>query len=180
MIRIVIYGAESTGKTTLAQALAQHFNTAWVPEYSRAYLQQKMEQTGAICAYEDLMPIARGQLELERKCAQEAQNNILFCDTNILQTYYYGKAYYPNFNHPALWELTQAQKYDFYLLTYIDTPWVADDLRDRPHQREAMHQLFENSLIQNDLPYELIKGNKREKLEKAIDKINILLNNTLF
>src|SRR5699024_5784567 len=100
--------------------------------------------------------------------------NLLFCDTNILQTYYYGKAYFDNFTHPALWRLVKKQVYDFYFLTYIDTPWEPDDLRDRPAQREAMHQLFKTSLEDNNLPFMVLKGNPTERLRKAIREIDRL------
>lgn|SRR5699024_2756139 len=175
LLRIVIYGSESTGKTTLARDLADYYHTVWVPEYSREYLQKKLDDTGKICEYIDLMPIALGQLELEDRLAAKAQNNLLFCDTNILQTYYYGKAYYENFQHEALWKLIQSRTYDFYFLTQTDVPWQADDLRDRPHKRKEMHNLFENSLKENKLPYITLEGSRSERLNKAIIKVNQLI-----
>lgn len=174
-MKIVIYGAESTGKTTLCQALATHYNTVWVPEYARAYLQKKYDDSGEICAIEDLIPIARGQIKEEKKAIKKARNNLVFCDTNPYQTYYYGKAYFKNFKHPELWELAQQQHYDFYFLTYIDTPWIADDLRDRPEDRENMHQLFEESLKSNNFPYQTLKGSLTQRLACAISKINALI-----
>lgn len=175
-MKIVTYGAESTGKTSLAKALATHYNTAWVPEFARGYLQEKYDESGEICAYDDLMPIAKGQLNLENKRAKTARHNLLFCDTNVLQTYYYGKAYFENFEHQDLWDLAMAQDYDFYFLTYIDTPWEPDDLRDKPEERKDMHQLFRKSLDKNDLPYLLLKGSKKERLKKAVEKVDELLN----
>lgn len=174
LMKIVCYGAESTGKTTLAKALADYYDTAWVPEYSRDYLQDKFDQTGEICAYEDLIPIAEGQLRLENERAKGAKNGLLFSDTNVLQTYYYGKAYYNNFQHQALWNLAQAHRYDFYFLTAIDTPWVSDDLRDKPEEREDMHRLFKTSLDKNHLPYMLLEGNQSKRMEAAVAKIDSL------
>src|SRR5690625_1168969 len=145
-MKIVTYGAESTGKTSLAKALADYYDTLWVPEYAREYLQEKYDESGEICAYEDLMPIARGQLQNENEKAGKARNGLLFCDTNPLQTYYYGKAYFEAFEHPELCQLIREQTYDFYFLTYIDVPWEADDLRDRPQERQTMHRLFKQSL----------------------------------
>jgi|SRR5690625_986437 len=173
-MKIVIYGAESTGKTWLAKNLAKNLDTVWVPEYAREFLQKKYDETGNVCSYDDLMPIARGQIRLENQAQKEAKKDLIFCDTNPLQTYYYGRAYFPNFDHPELWDLAINRHYDFYFLTYIDIPWEEDDLRDKPEEREEMHQLFENSLKENNLPYLLLKGNKKERLEKAIDKINQL------
>lgn len=175
MLKIVIYGAESTGKTSLSQSLAASYNTVWVPEFARDFLQEKYNNCGEVCAYEDLMPIAKGQIALEEKAKSKVKNDLLFCDTNPLQTYYYGKAYYPNFKHPELWELAQSRTYDHYFLTYIDTPWEEDDLRDRPEQREEMHHLFEKSLQDNHLPYTLLKGNPEERLQKAKSVLQRLL-----
>lgn len=175
-LKIVIYGAESTGKTTLAKDLASYYNTTWVPEYSRDYLQDKFDKTGKICAYDDLWPIAQGQMELERNRLKQAKNNLLFCDTNVLQTYYYGKAYFKDFVHPGLWNLVQTTDYDFYFLTYIDMPWIPDDLRDRPDERMKMHRFFENALIANKLPYKILKGNRQSRLGKAVEKIDKILN----
>lgn len=174
-MKIVIYGAESTGKTTLSQALAKHYDTAWVPEFARKYLQKKYNESGEICSIEDLIPIAQGQIKEEQKAEKNAQNGLLFCDTNPYQTYYYGKAYYKNFEYPELWALAERQNYDFYLLTYIDTPWIPDDLRDRPDEREEMHRFFENSLIDNNFPYITLKGSREERLQKAIKKIDQLM-----
>lgn len=177
-MKIVVFGAESTGKTSLTKGLATYYNTVWVPEYARKFLQKKYDDSGEICAYEDLMPIAKGQLKLEKEAEKKTKNNLIFCDTNPLQTYYYGKAYYENFEHRELWELIQKQSYDFYFLTYIDTPWVADDLRDKPNEREKMHQLFKSALTKNNIPFMLLKGSKNERLNKAIQKVDRLLQNS--
>ncbi len=176
MKKIVLYGAESTGKTWLAKALADYYNTVWVPEFARVFLQEKYDNSGEICSYDDLIPIAKGQIDLEKQALQKTNKEIIFCDTNPLQTYYYGKAYFQNFEHSELWELAINRKYDFYLLTYIDTPWEEDDLRDKPNERLEMHQHFKNSLEENNLPYLLLKGNKEERLKKAINQIALLKN----
>ncbi len=173
-MKIVAYGAESTGKSTLCQALAEHYKTVWVPEYAREYLQDKFDRSGEICAERDLWPIAKGQLKAEHEAEKKTRNNLVFCDTNVLQTYYYGKAYYKNFEDEQLLKLALEEQYDFYFLTYIDTPWEADDLRDKPDERLEMHRFFEQSLIDNNLPYILLKGSEEERLAKAIVKINEL------
>ena len=63
ILRVVLYGPESTGKTTLAQALANYFETEWVQEFARDYLQKKWEEQQAVCTLEDLPIIVAGQLE---------------------------------------------------------------------------------------------------------------------
>lgn len=60
LLKFVMFGPESTGKTTLAQMLAQHYNTQWVPEYMREYLQKKWDEEKEVCKPEDIIPIAQG------------------------------------------------------------------------------------------------------------------------
>lgn len=175
-MKIVIYGAESTGKTSLAKALAAHYNTEWVPEYAREYLQEKYNQSGEVCAISDLIPIVKGQIELEKEAEKKVGlDGLIFCDTNPYQTYYYGKAYYQDFEYPDLWKLAQQRCYAYYFLTYIDTPWVADDLRDRPEERLMMHKLFKTSLEKNNFPYSTLEGSHKQRMAQAITKIDELI-----
>lgn len=173
-IRVVLYGPESTGKTTLAKNLAGHFDTEWVPEFSRAYLQKKWDQKKAICEKEDILPIARGQMRLENKLVKKA-NKVLLCDTNLLETVVYSRAYYEGFCDASLLKHALNAHYDLYFLTYIDTPWVEDDLRDRPHQREQMFAKFKNTLEEYSKPYHILRGDLEERMETAIEKIEELL-----
>ena len=83
--KVVLFGPESTGKTTLAKQLAAHFKSDWVPEYAREYLQQKWDETKEICTKEDLPVIAAGQMALENQKASTT-DTILFCDTDLLVT----------------------------------------------------------------------------------------------
>ena len=85
LVKVVLFGPESTGKTTLARMLAEHYETVWVPEFARDYLQEKFDRTQIICEYSDLLPIAQGQMRLENELAAEA-NRVLICDTDLLET----------------------------------------------------------------------------------------------
>ncbi|MDP5043417.1 MAG: ATP-binding protein, partial [Leeuwenhoekiella sp.] len=64
-IKIVLFGPESSGKTTLSRALSEYYKTLWVPEYAREYLQKKWVTQKTICEPKDILPIARGQIKLE-------------------------------------------------------------------------------------------------------------------
>lgn len=164
--KIVLFGSESTGKTTLAQQLAAHYQTVWVPEYSRLYQEIK----GTSCDLSEVIPIAKGQLELESE-AMEKANGLLICDTDILETKVYSEAY--NKACPD-WLIQQLETRlgDFYLLTNIDLPWEPDGIRDRPHDRAAMHRLFKKELIIRNLPFIEISGNQHERLQRAIRAID--------
>lgn len=174
-IKVVLFGPESTGKTTLSRQLARYYNTIWVPEYAREYLQNKWNNERKTCEPDDLLPIAEGQMKLENELAKKT-NTVLICDTDLLETKVYSEAYYLGSCDPILEKYALKNTYNLYFLTYIDTPWEADDLRDKPEHREAMFKAFENELIKQKRPYILLKGNKKQRLETAVNHINKLLN----
>ena len=177
-IKVVLFGPESTGKTTLSRQLAKHYNTVWAPEFSRAYLQDKWDNERKICEPKDILPIAIGQMKLENELAQKT-NSVLICDTDLLETKVYSEAYYDGACDPILNTYALKNFYHLYFLTYIDTPWEDDDLRDKPNERERMFNAFESALKTYKKPYILLKGNKKERLELAVKHIdNLLMNKT--
>ena len=120
-IRVVLFGPESTGKTTISKALARYYNSVWVPEYAREYLQDKWNNERKTCEPSDLLPIALGQMCLENELSQKT-NTVLICDTNLLETKVYSEAYYSGSCDPLLEKFAIKNEYDLYLLTYIDVP----------------------------------------------------------
>ena len=174
IVKIVLFGPESTGKTTLSKQLARHYNTVWVPEFARGYLQDKWNNERLTCEHSDLLPIAIGQMKLENELATKA-DKILICDTDLLETKVYSEEFYGGFVDADLEKAANANTYDLYLLTYIDTPWEEDDLRDRPEQRLEMFNAFENALKTHNRPYILLKGDKKMRLAKAIIEIDKIL-----
>ncbi|MDT0558228.1 ATP-binding protein [Ichthyenterobacterium sp. W332] len=173
-IRVVLFGPESTGKTTLARQLARHYNSVWVPEYAREYLQNKWNNERKTCEPHDLLPIAIGQMALENNSAQKT-DSVLICDTDLLETKVYSEVYYSGNCDPLIEKYALKNFYELYFLTYIDTPWEADDLRDKPNEREAMFNAFEDTLIKYQKPYVLLKGSKKERLKLATHHIDKLL-----
>ena len=174
IIKVVLFGPESTGKTTLSKQLARHYNTVWAPEFAREYLQDKWNNERKTCENSDLVPIAIGQMKLENNLAKKA-DKVLICDTDLLETKVYSEEYYGGFVDPNLDKAAINNQYDLYLLTYIDTPWEEDDLRDRPELRLEMFNAFENALKKYDRPYILLKGDKKTRLEKAIKTIDEII-----
>jgi len=175
-IKVVLFGPESTGKTTLSRQLARYYNSVWVPEYAREYLQNKWNNERKTCEPKDLLPIAEGQMKLENELAQKT-DSVLICDTDLLETKVYSEAYYTGTCDPILEKYALENTYDLYFLTYIDTPWEADDLRDKPNDREDMFEVFKNELIKQNRPYVLLKGDKKERLNRAVLEIDKLLKN---
>ena len=173
-IKVVLFGPESTGKTTLSQQLARHYNSVWVPEYAREYLQDKWNNERKTCEPDDLLPIAIGQMALENELAQKTES-VLICDTDLLETKVYSESYYSNTCDPLLEKYAIENQYDLYFLTYIDVPWEADDLRDKPLEREHMFEAFQAALIKYDKPFVLLKGDKKDRLETAVKHIDKLI-----
>lgn len=176
-IKVVLFGPESTGKTTLSRHLARYYNSVWVPEYARTYLQDVWNNERRTCEPKDLLPIAKGQIALENELAKKT-NSVLICDTDLLETKVYSEAYYSGTCDPVLDKYAIENTYDLYFLTYIDVPWEADDLRDKPNERERMFEAFEDALKKYNRPYVLLKGNKKQRLEEAVKHIDKLIKET--
>ncbi|MDO1512571.1 ATP-binding protein [Maribacter confluentis] len=175
ILKVVLFGPESTGKTTLSEQLARHYHTVWVPEYAREYLQDKWNNERKTCEPHDLLPIAAGQMRLENELTKKA-TNILICDTDLLETKVYSEAYYIGDCDPILEKYALENAYDLYLLTYIDIPWEADDLRDKPNERAEMFSYFKETLEKYGKNFITLKGDKKTRLKKAINHIDQLLN----
>ena len=170
MIRVVVTGSECTGKTTLVQALAEHYSTVWVPEYVRQFV----EEEGTAPEYRDVEAIARGQIALEDSQAAKT-SQLLVQDTDLLSTVVYSKHYYgecPPWIEQALRERTA----DLYLLADIDVPWAPEgDQRDRGDRRQEMQDLFRQALLDRELRFVEIQGPRERRLSLAISAIDRLL-----
>jgi NadR type nicotinamide-nucleotide adenylyltransferase len=177
---VAILGAESTGKTTLCQDLAEHFSrqgtSAWVPEYMRDYLQDKWDNEQLTCTWEDLLPIAQGQIELENKRAMQAAQlpagqRYVFCDTSLFELMVYSNWYYGDCPL-GLTQAALAHHYDLILLTEVDTPWVADDLRDAPHERDEISRYFADQLSVHHKSFRRIGGGRQTRVMQVAEWLN--------
>ncbi|MFW0739556.1 DUF4301 family protein [Flavobacterium sp. T12S277] len=166
IIKIALFGPESTGKTTLAKQLSEYYETEWVPEFARDYLQEKWEENQHICVAEDMLPIAYGQVALENQ-KLSLSKKYLFCDTNLMVTKVFSEMYY-GFCDPLLNEAALEHEYDLFFLTDIDVPWEKDDIRDTPEGRETVFSVFKQTLIDTKKPFITLSGNKESRLAKAV------------
>jgi NadR type nicotinamide-nucleotide adenylyltransferase len=150
--RVVVTGSECTGKTSLAKFLGEQLHAPTVPEYSRTYA----ERVGRPLGPEDVEPIARGQM-LSDDDALRAHVPIVVLDTDLVSTVVYAEHYYGSV---APWISREAQLRlgDLYLLCDIDLPWVADGIRDQPHQRRHIHQMFEKQLASWNANVFVVRG----------------------
>ena len=173
VFKIVLFGPESTGKTTLAKRLAAHYDTNWVPEYAREYLQKKWDNNKGTCSLEDLPIIMEGQSKLEDKLVEKS-NRLIFCDTNTVVTQIWSETHFNGYCSKEILYNAKNSNHDFYLLTDIDIPWKKDDLRDRPNERRKMLNIFKTKLDQYKFSYKLISGSLKTRIQesiKIIDKI---------
>lgn len=162
-LRIAFVGPECTGKTTLSKALAAQYDTLWVEEYMRTYLQKKWDEQGLTCTPDDLLPIAMGQVELENELALRAKR-YLFCDTCLIELVIYSYLYYGSCD-PLLERAALSHHYHHIFLTYTDVPWEADDLRDKPTERESVFVFFRDKLDLYEIPYTILKGDVAERMK---------------
>tara|TARA_B100000809_G_scaffold266141_1_gene327517 strand:- start:5261 stop:5827 length:567 start_codon:yes stop_codon:yes gene_type:complete len=161
-IKVVLYGPESTGKSSLAKALADWYDTVYVKEFSRIYAEAKA-QNNLQLTKEDVLPIAIGQITAENK-QLEIANKLLICDTELLETKVYSEYYYRGFCPELVKKYAHENTYDLYFLTYIDTVWEPDGIRDQPNNRQQLFNHFEQALIESNKPYVLVKGSFEERL----------------
>ena len=193
VIKVVILGPESTGKSTLCELLAQHYNTQWCPEFAREYLLTH----GTDYTFDDLLYIAKGQLAMEDEYTLSINNRqwtvdnekqtetdspltifhspLLFIDTDMYVMKVWCEFVFGNC-HKWILEQIVKRKYDLYLLCNTDLPWVKDELREYPdlESRDKLYHIYKDLVINQSTPWVDISGNYDERLQKAIAAVNDL------
>ena len=167
MIKIIVTGPESSGKTTLCKALSEHFNISFVEEFSREYLNK---QNGKY-TQSDLIRIAKEQLLKE-----EINKEILICDTDLITIKIWSEYKYGSCDN---WIVKQIEKQKtekrFYILCKPDIPWEDDLLRENPKQRNKLFNIYKKELEKLKHNYFIVKG--EERIKNAISKISNLTSN---
>jgi len=181
--KIVVIGPESTGKSTLCEALAAHYHKEWVREYARGYL----ERHGMGYTYEDLSVIARGQLAGEDKTVAMMQageappgtagaDRFLFIDTDLYVIKVWSEYVFGRCETWILEEIAR-RPYDAYLLCCTDLPWEAEALREYPdlETRERLFHIYKDLLVNQTIPWAEIRGTAGQRLEHAVAAVERLL-----
>ena len=173
--KVVIIGPESTGKTSLCEQLAQHYNTIWCPEFAREYLLTHPVDYN----YEDLLTIAKGQIDLEDKFISKltTQNlSLLFVDTDMYVMKVWSEFVFEKC-HRFILEQIVKRKYGLYLLCNVDLPWIPDELREYPsvETRKKLFNIYKDAMANQSVPWIEINGSYEERLRKAIAAVDRLL-----
>ncbi|WP_242923417.1 AAA family ATPase [Pontibacter liquoris] len=169
MLKVAITGPESTGKSTISEKLASHYNTVWVPEYARTYI----GNLGQPYTLADIEAIARGQLALEQEIAQQART-ILFSDTDLLVLKIWSEH---AFGRCPAWirEKLARQDYNLCLLMGVDLPWEPDPQREHPHLRQYFYDWYKRELEQLGVPFVEVSGQGEHRFEQARGQVDHLL-----
>ena len=171
MIRIAITGPESTGKSSLTEQLAKHFDCPFVPEYAREYL----EKNGPGYTMADIEKIASVQVKLEEG-KSKSPARFLFCDSDLLICKIWLK-YVFNSSIPWIDKEASSQKYSHTFLMNYDLPWQPDPLRENPENRDYLFNLYKEELEISGRPFSVISGKDEERTNMAIDIIQNLFPN---
>jgi HTH-type transcriptional regulator, transcriptional repressor of NAD biosynthesis genes len=186
-LTVCLIGPECTGKTTLAERLSVRFNAPWVPEFAREYALRGSR----LLTFDDVELIARGQMALEdalnagvgsRESGVGAGRvisdprsptpdpRLVILDTDLISTLVYSRHYYGQC--PAWIEAeARLRKADLYLLTDIDVPWTADDVRDTAAARAALHEQFATTLADYGANFITIRGDWEQRFAAAVAAI---------
>jgi nicotinamide riboside kinase len=167
--KIVITGAESTGKSILSVAMAKHYDAIWIPELARDYV----EKLDRHYTYNDIELIARKQIEIEQSLSPET--SIVFFDTWLVITkvwfeFVFGQS--PSWLHDYI----SASNIDLFLLCDIDIPWEADPVRENGGEtRKILHETYINELSKYGFNYKIVSGKDEKRTQNAINIVNDLL-----
>jgi len=168
--RILILGPESTGKSTLAAALAAYFQEPWVPEVAREYL-EKLDRP---YAYDDLLQIGKQQMRTEDELAMQAKH-FLFCDTDLRVIQVWSQHRYGEVD-PWVLEESARRTYDLILSCAPDLPWQADPLREHPdlEMRQQFFEIYKQLSQASGFPWILISGDTAQRLSTGIQAVGSL------
>ena len=166
MIKIAIIGPESTGKSELTRALSAHFQSPYVAEYAREYV-EKLDRK---YDFSDICNIAKKQIEQELFYEKKSDENaeFVFFDTDLIITkvwfeHCYGKI--PDF----LTERLKQRFFDFYLLCSPDLAWQADKVRENGNNRDFFFDWYKREIELLEKPYAIITGKNEARLQNAIE-----------
>jgi NadR type nicotinamide-nucleotide adenylyltransferase len=176
--RVVLVGAESSGKTTLCRRLAAHFSTAWVAEYGREYTLRKYADGPQTWTREEFTHIAREQQRREDAAARTA-GDVLICDTDAFATELWLERYLGAPGDLRGWPVRD-RPVDLYLVPEPDVAFVQDGIRDGEHLRRWMHSRFLEELAARRIPHRVLAGTYEQRERHAFELAGALTGRSMF
>lgn len=172
--RVVVVGAESTGTTTLAQELAEHFGVPCVPEYGREWTEERPGGIQSPWQSVEFDLVAGQQARLEDDAARRSPRPLLICDTDVLATAVWHERYV-GARSATVEALARARVPALYLLTAPDIPFVQDGMRDGEHLRSWMTGRFREALAHQPAPWVELSGSRDTRLSGGIRAVEEVL-----
>ena len=165
---VVLTGPESCGKTTLARQLAGRWEVPLVNEAARDYLQNKDSYKES-----DLLEIAKLQNAMEQKKTVLPAEKLV-CDTDLLVILIWSEFKYGSCD-PWIREtlencFNQKSFSRHYILCDPKIPWQKDRLRENPHNRDELFDMYIKKLTDYKLDYSVVSGGPQERLQQALDR----------
>ena len=169
MKKVVITGPESSGKTTLFNAIEEKFGIAGVPEFARIYI----DQLDRPYLQGDLIEIANGQLQLEQKFSNE-NKDLLLCDTDLLTLKVWSEYKYGSCD-PIILNQLMHHLPDYYVLASPDIPWEPDPQRENPEERDELFQIYQKEILTLKIPSIIVAGSQEQRMDQFLKFMNDLL-----
>lgn len=167
---VVVVGAESTGKSTLAEALAKATGSVWVPEHARWYWEGRRHRLDQTWNSDEFLRIAQAQHRLEDDLARLSTNGLVIADTDALVTAVWHERYLGS-SDPELDELAAANLPDLYLVCADDFDWVQDGTRESHEHRSAMQRSIEQRTEASGAPVVTLAGSREQRLAVALEAL---------
>ena len=174
ILKVVFTGAESTGKSTLAKLFASKYNTIWLPEYARTYVENLQRPY----TYDDVVKITQKQLKLEEEF-QKKSNKILFADTSFIILRVWFDVVYKK--RPEWFDKKLIENIaDLYLLCNNDISWEPDNVRENDNKKRGLlFDMYRQELINLKAEYAIVTGTGSERIENANNIIRKKIKNSL-
>jgi len=169
MLKIAIVGPESSGKTTLCEALMLHRRAWLVSEVAREFL----GEVGRPYIEADLLEIAKAQAQNEDMISEEF-NGVMVCDTDMITVRIWSEEKYGRCD-PWIKQQSEERHYDLWLLCKPEMAWEPDPLRENPHDRDRLYAVYEGMLKWLEKPYRVMHGDRERRLAEASKAIAELL-----
>lgn len=168
--KVVFVGAQSTGKSTITEALAKEYNTKWISEYARHYASVHKGDRGI--TIDDIVNITETQIQMEEEALKKS-NKYLFTDTNAIMTLSYAKSNWHYITNQRLLQLANESqsRYDIFFLCGDDIPYENTQERNGEEHRRSFQRLIKSELLARKIPYIELNGT----LEQRVDRVKRVL-----